>query len=89
MCYVIKRDCSVHKFLLGSIVAPLIPNLEQADYDILITNQNLEKGNLIVDSRVKVYRIFSVEKKLVKMDIGKINNLTCLKIKSILSSLLK
>jgi hypothetical protein len=60
--------------LLGSIVDPLTSNLEQADYDILIRNQNLEKGNLIVDNRVKIYRIFSVEKKLVKIDIGKINN---------------
>jgi hypothetical protein len=60
--------------LLGSIVDPLTSNLEQADYDILIRNQNLEKGNLIVDNRVKIYRIFSVEKKLVKIDIGTINN---------------
>ena len=56
---------------------------------MLITNTNLDKGNLIVDSRVNVDRIFSVDKKLVKMNIGKIDKQTFSKIKTILSDLLR
>ncbi len=71
------------------IVVPLTSNLKQTAYDMLITNKNLDKGNLIVDSRVKVDRIFSVDKKLVKMNIGKIDKQTFSKIKTILSDLLR
>lgn len=71
------------------VVVPLTSNLQQTDYDILITNKNLDKGNLIVNSRVKIDRIFSVDKKLVKMNIGKIDKQTFSKIKIILSDLVK
>jgi len=71
------------------VVVPLTSNLKQTDYDMLISNNNLEKGNLIVNSRVKVDRIFSVDKKLVKMDIGKIDKQTFSKIKTILSDLVR
>ena len=71
------------------VVVPLTSNLQQTDYDMLITNKNLEKGNLIVDSRVKIDRIFSVDKKLIKMNIGKIDKQTFSKIKTILSGLLR
>ncbi|MCE2505634.1 MAG: type II toxin-antitoxin system PemK/MazF family toxin [Nitrosopumilaceae archaeon] len=69
------------------VVVPLTSNLQKTDYDMLITNKNLEKGNLIADSRVKVDRIFSVEKKLIKMNIGKIDKQTFSKIRTLLSSL--
>lgn len=71
------------------IVIPLTSNITKADHDILITNNHLESGNLITDSRAKVDRIFSVHKKLVKMNIGKINKQTHSKIKRILLDLVK
>ena len=71
------------------VVVPLTSNLQQTDYDMLITNKHLEKGNLIVDSRIKIDRIFSVDKKLVKMNIGKINKPTFSKIKTVLSGLVR
>ena len=71
------------------VVVPLTSNLQQTDYDMLISNKNLEKGNLIVNSRVKVGRIFSVDKKLVKMDIGRVDKQTFSKIKTIFSSLIE
>ena len=71
------------------VAVPLTSNLKQTDYDMLISNNNLEKGNLIVNSRVKVDRIFSVDKKLVKMDIGKIDKQTFSKIKTILFGLVR
>jgi len=46
--------------------------LRLRDYTILITNKELESGRLIVASKAKVDRIFSVSQQLVKMKIGRI-----------------
>ncbi len=67
------------------VVIPLTSNPTKTNYDLIITNKSMEEGNLIVDSRAKINRIFSVEKKLIKMNIGKINKKTFLEIKTILS----
>lgn len=57
----------------GDFVAvPLTSNLKLRDYAILVTNNELESGNLIVDSKVKVDRVFSVSQRLVRMKIGRI-----------------
>jgi mRNA interferase MazF len=53
------------------VAAPLTSNLKLRDYAILITNDQLETGRLIVDSKVKVDRVFSVSQQLVKMKIGR------------------
>jgi mRNA interferase MazF len=52
------------------IAVPLTSNLRPTNYSILITNNELERGNLIVNSRVKVDRVFSVSQRLVRMKIG-------------------
>lgn len=53
------------------VAAPLTSNLKLRDYAILITNDQLETGRLIVDSKVKVDRVFSVNQQLVRMKIGR------------------
>jgi mRNA interferase MazF len=54
------------------VAVPLTSNLKLRDYAILITRNELESGKLIVDSKVKVDRIFSVSQRLVRMKIGRI-----------------
>ena len=54
------------------VAVPLTSNLRLRDYVILVTNNELESGNLIVDSKVKVDRVFSVSQRLVRMKIGRI-----------------
>lgn len=71
------------------IAIPLTTNLKSREYSILITNKNLESGRLIVDSNAKIDRIFSVSKKLVKVNIGKINKETHNRIRTILEELIK
>lgn len=71
------------------IVVPLTSNLKQTGYDILVTDKNLTKGNLIVDSRAKIDRVFSVDKKLIKMNIGMIDKKTYSKIITILCSIVR
>ncbi len=54
------------------VAVPLTSNLKLRDYAILVTNNELESGNLIGDSKVKVDRVFSVSQRLVRMKIGRI-----------------
>ena len=55
------------------IVVPLTSNLKIRDYSILLTNKDLEKGRIITESKIKADKIFSINKKLVKLVIGKIS----------------
>lgn len=73
---------------LDFVAVPLTSNLKLKEYVILLTNEDLEKGRLITDSKIKVDRIFSVEQKLVRMIIGRIKNDMHNKIKQILIELI-
>lgn len=54
------------------IAVPLTSNLKVKEYTLLITNKELESGKLIVKSKVKVDRVFSVSQSLVRMKIGRL-----------------
>lgn len=69
------------------IAVPLTTNLKSRGYSIVISNKDLESGRLIVESSIKVDRIFSVNKNLVRMNIGKINTNIHNKIKKIITEL--
>lgn len=71
------------------IAVPLTTNVKSRDYSVLITNKNLERGRLIIDSNAKIDRIFSINKNLVRMNIGKINKDTYTRIKTILADLIE
>ena len=59
------------------IAIPMTSNLEKRRrHDILITDRDLENGVLIVNSKIKTDKIFTVEKKLIKKTIGRINKNT-------------
>ncbi len=73
----------------GDLIAvPLTSNLKTSDHALLISNENLEKGTLIVDSKVKADRIFSVDKNLIKTTIGVIDKKTFANIIEILLKIL-
>jgi hypothetical protein len=48
----------------------------------------MESGRLIVESSIKTDRIFSVSKKLVRMNVGRINKETYNKVKKMLVELI-
>ncbi|MFH1588694.1 MAG: type II toxin-antitoxin system PemK/MazF family toxin [Candidatus Diapherotrites archaeon] len=54
------------------IVVPLTTNVSLTDYSFILTNTDLEKGNLIKESKVKIERIFSIKKTFVRVKIGSI-----------------
>ena len=71
------------------IVVPLTMNLKFKEYAFVITNKDLVRGRLIKDSNVKVDRIFSVEKRLVRLTIGRVNRNVHKRIKKIIFGLIK
>ncbi len=71
------------------VAAPLTSNMKLKDYAILITNDQMESGKLIVDSKVKVDRVFSVSQRLVRMKIGRVKAETHKKITNALFELLR
>jgi mRNA interferase MazF len=71
------------------IAVPLTTNLKFRDYAFVITSMDLESGKLIKESNVKVDRIFSVDKKLVRLTIGRVNRNVHRRIKEIISELIK
>ena len=58
------------------IAIPLTSNLEQRDHALIITNKEMESGNLVVDSQVKVDRIYSLEQGQIVKKIGRIKKET-------------
>jgi mRNA interferase MazF len=56
------------------IAVAITSNLKIRGYSIFLTNEDLERGNLIVSSKIKPDKIFSANKKLVRMNIGKVKN---------------
>ena len=85
---VLSND-SYNKKFEDFIAVPLTTNLKSRDYSLLITDKNLEHGRLIVDSNIKVDRIFSASKRLVRANIGKINKETHGKVTKILGELIR
>ncbi len=64
------------------IAVPITSNLKVGQFDILIKNKDLEKGKLIVDSKIKTDKIFSVEKRFIQKNLGRINRQTITKLKA-------
>jgi mRNA interferase MazF len=56
------------------IAVAITSNLKTRGYSIFLTNENLLEGKLIVNSKIKPDKIFSANKKLVRMNIGMIKN---------------
>jgi mRNA interferase MazF len=63
------------------ILIPLTSIIKDSPYSILITQDNLDEGRLIKTGRIRIDKIFSVDKSLIYMKIGRVNNKTFNKVK--------
>jgi len=84
---VISND-NLNKKSDDCIMVPLTTVIKDEPYSILITQENLSSGKLLKPSRVRADKIFTVEKKLVMMEIGTINDTTFKRIKSEIAKVL-
>ncbi len=64
------------------IMVPLTTIIKAEPYSIIIDNKDLLSGEIARQSRIRADKIFCVEKRLVSMKIGKINNSTFEKVKT-------
>ncbi len=70
-----------NRHTIDLITCGITSNLKDIDYSILIDNEDLEDGKIPIKSRIKVDKLFTLEKIIVKKRIGKVNNETFEKVK--------
>ena len=70
------------------IMLPLTSVIKEVPYSVLITQEDLSSGNLLKPSRIRIDKIFTIRKDLVRMKIGMINNNAFEKIKLEISKVL-
>lgn len=69
------------------LIVPLTSVLKNVKYSLTIEENDLESGKLIKKSRIRIDKITSIEKSLIKMKIGELNQKTFENIKKELDSL--
>lgn len=77
---VVSND-SFNKKSADCIMVPLTTIIKNEPYSIIINQEDLSLGKLLKSSRIRVDKIFCVEKNLITRKIGKINDKTFEKIK--------
>lgn len=70
------------------ITCGITSNLRDVKYSVLIDNQDLEKGEIPAKSRIKIDKLFTLDKKIIKKKVAKINKTALLKIKEEFSKLI-
>ncbi|MEK6934393.1 MAG: type II toxin-antitoxin system PemK/MazF family toxin [Nanoarchaeota archaeon] len=55
------------------ITCGITSHLKDSKYSVLIENKDLESGEIPTTSRIKVDKLFTIEKGIVKKRIGKVN----------------
>ena len=70
------------------VCVPLTSVLKKEKYSVLLNPEDMIKGKLIKKSKVKCGKVFCVDKKVVRMKIGRVNQEVFLKIKKVLDDIL-
>lgn len=63
------------------ITCGITSRLKDVKYSVLIDNNNLDSGKIPIKSRIKVDKLFTVKKDIIKNKIAKINQSTFNKVK--------
>ena len=71
------------------IVAAITSNLTSRDYSVLITNSDLLEGNLIVDSCIRVDKIYTLAQNIVIKKFGEVNENVMNEVKNKVNGLIK
>ena len=69
------------------IMVPLTTVIKDEPYSILINQEGLSSGKLLKPSRIRIDKFFSVQKNLIIMKIGKLNDKIFNKVKLEISKL--
>jgi len=69
------------------ITCGITSNLKDVKYSVLIDNADLEKGEIPAKSRIKIDKLFTLDKNIIKKRVAKINKATLFKVKEEFSKL--
>ena len=58
------------------ITCGITSNVKDSRYSVLIENENLDKGQIPAKSRIKVNKLFTIDKRIVEKSVGRINKKT-------------
>ena len=70
------------------VVVAVTSNIQKKDYTILITQNDMEEGNLPKDSMIRVDKIYSLSQLIVVKRLGKIKQVTSERIVVLLNRLM-
>lgn len=70
-----------NKASIDFISCGITSNIKNTGHSILIDNKDLEKGNLLKPSRIKINTIFTLEKSIVIRSFGKVKDEVIKKVK--------
>ena len=71
---IVVSSNNFNKICSDCVAVPLTSVIKEEPFSILINQGDMGNGKLIRPSRVRVDKIFSVEKRLVQMKIGNVND---------------
>lgn len=77
---IISND-SFNKRSNNCIMVPLTTVIRDVPHSIIIDQEDMSSGKLLKPSMIRIDKVFTIEKKLVVMKIGSLNNTTFKKIK--------
>ena len=63
-------------------------NLKDTGYSVLVNNADLENGQIPKESRIKIDKLFTLDKSIVKKKVAKVNKNTFERVKLVFSSLI-
>lgn len=78
---VVSKD-DFNKKSADCIMMPLTTIIKDEPYSVIIDNKDLLSGRIARQSRIRADKIFCVEKNLISMKIGKINDETFERVKA-------
>ncbi|MBS3092027.1 type II toxin-antitoxin system PemK/MazF family toxin [Candidatus Pacearchaeota archaeon] len=65
-----------------TITCGITSNLKDIKHSVLIDSENLEEGSIPLKSRIKVDKIFTLERKIIRKKVAKVDRGTLIKVKN-------
>ena len=79
---IIVSNDNFNKRCEDCVMIPLTTIIKDEPFSLIITQDNLESGKLLKQSRIRIDKIFTIKKDIIIMKIGKVNDKTLEKIRS-------
>jgi mRNA interferase MazF len=70
------------------IMIPITSVIKSMPYSVIIKQENLSSGKLIVESRIRFDKFFTLDKRIIRFKIGTLNNYTFVKVRKEILNLL-